>query len=280
MNTKIVAAAVQMDCVLNDVKANLDLAYSLVKKTLPSHVDLMVFPELFNTGYRVEENDGILAEPVPGPTTEWMLNLCREYQAFVIGTLLEQSPSKKGVVYDTAVLTGPGGVIGRYRKNFLWQNEALRFRKGADLPVFDLGFGKIGIQICYEAGFPESARILTLKGADILVYSAAFNKLRTNVWDVATRARALENGVFVVAGNRSGTEKNETSYAGHSRVIDPQGDILIEAKADNEVIVQEIDLDCVRKQREILPYLRDYNIPFYAGQFAGLQKSEKDELYN
>jgi predicted amidohydrolase len=279
MANKILAAAVQMNCVLNKKEQNLDLAHSLVRDAGAPKLDLVVFPELFSTGYRVEENDGKLAESIPGPTTEWMQKLAREYKAFVIGAILEQSPACKGVIYDTAVLVGPDGLMGRYRKICLWQNEALRFHRGADLPVFDLGFAKIGIQICYEAGFPENARILTLKGADILVYSAAFNALRTHVWDIATRARAVENGIFLVAGNRYGTEKNETTFSALSRIVDPQGEVLAEAVQENQVIVQELDLSLIQKQRIALPYLRDYNIALYKEQFDWLCSSEKDEIY-
>jgi predicted amidohydrolase len=268
-----------MNCTLNDTKANLDLAYSLVKSAGRSRFDIIVFPELFNSGYRVEENDGILAEPIPGPTTNWMLKLAKEYQSYVIAAFMERCPNRKGVVYDTAVLAGPGGLIGRYRKIYLWQSEATRWSRGVDLPVFDLGFAKIGIQICYEVGFPESSRILALKGADILVFSAAFNRLRTNVWDIATQARAVENGVYVIASNRSGIEKNETAYSAHSRIINPRGEVVQQAVEENEIIVSGIDVDLVRRQRETLPYLRDYNLPFYSQQFESLQSSAKDEIF-
>jgi predicted amidohydrolase len=279
MDQKIVVAAAQMNCTLNDKKANLDLAYSLVKEAKGVQLDLVVFPELFNTGYRVEENDSALAEPIPGPTSDWMQKLCKEFHVYAIGAILEQCPKRRGVIYDTAVLVGPKGIIGRYRKIFLWQNEAMRFSRGIDLPVFDLGFAKIGIQICYEVGFPDSSRILTLKGADILVFSAAFNKVRTYAWDIATQARALENGLFVVASNRYGIEKNETAYSAHSRIIDPRGEILIEAVRENELIIQEIDLNLVKEQREALPYLRDYDIQFFAQQFVSLKSAETDEFY-
>jgi predicted amidohydrolase len=115
------------------------------------------------------------------------------------------------------------------------------------------------MQICYEVGFPEGSRILTLSGADIVVYPSAFGKARLYAWDVATRSRALENGIYVIACNRTGTEKGETTFGGTSRIVNPEGKILAEASQEDEVILSEIDLDVVARQRRTIPYLRDLN---------------------
>jgi len=143
----------------------------------------------------------------------------------------------------------------------LWGTENQRFAKGpADYATtFDIGFCKVGLQICYEIGFPEPARIMTLNGADIMIYTAAFGQARLYAWDLASRARALENGCYVIAANRSGVERNETVFAGSSRIVGPQGNILSLAadNEDNQVIVAEIDLAKVDEQRSAIPYLQD-----------------------
>lgn len=251
-------AAIQMNCIPGNKTGNLKKAKGLIEEAVGQGAKLIVLPELFNTGYRVEEYDMDLAETIPGPTTSWMGELCRDNDIYVVGCILENS-NTAGLVYDTAVVVGPGGMVGTYRKIHLWDAENTRFTKGEDFPVFDLGFARVGVQICYEVGFPEGARILTLKGADIVVFPSAFGKARLYAWDVATRSRALENGLYVIASNRTGTEKGETTFGGMSRIVNPQGMVLAEATQEDEMIVSEIDLNLVAKQRRTIPYLRDYN---------------------
>ncbi|MFY0545652.1 carbon-nitrogen hydrolase family protein [Brevibacillus sp. H7] len=251
-------SAIQMNCILGNKQKNLHKAKMLIDEAARKGAKLIVLPELFNTGYRVEENDVELAEWIPGETTDWMTKICKDKQVYLIGCILEKSITN-GIVYDTAVVVGPKGLIGSYRKIHLWDTENTRFAKGEEYPVFDLGFVRLGVQICYEVGFPEGSRILSLKGADLVVYPSAFGKARLYAWDLATRSRALENGVYVIAANRTGTEKGETTFGGTSRIVDPQGKVLAEALEENEVITAEIRLDLVAKQRRTIPYLRDLN---------------------
>jgi predicted amidohydrolase len=265
-STRIKVAAIQMDCALANVEANLAKSKQLVDVAVEKGAQLIVLPELFNTGYRVEDMDIELAESIPGFTTEWMSEIARKYNVYLIGAILESGRSS-GVVYDTAVLVGPQGFIGSYRKTHLWDAENVRFAKGKDFPVFPTPFGTVGLQICYEVGFPEGARILALKGADIIVYPSAFGKPRLYAWDLATRARALENGAYVIAANRTGKEKDVTIFAGHSRIVDPCGNIIIQAQQDDDVIVTEIDLRLVIEQRRTIPYLRDLNRAIFYKEF-------------
>jgi predicted amidohydrolase len=264
----IKVAAIQMNCVLADLDANLLKAKALIDVAVEQGGRLIVLPELFNTGYRVEENDVEMAETIPGPTTGWMEQTARESNAYLVASILEIG-SSNGVVYDTAILVGPQGLVGTYRKTHLWDTENVRFKRGEEFPVFDTDLGKIGLQICYEVGFPEGARILTLKGADILVYPSAFGKARLYAWDLASRSRALENGAFVIAANRTGTEKNETTFGGHSRIVDPRGNVLAEAQGEDDVVVVEINLQQVVDQRRSIPYLRDLNQAIIGKEYLG-----------
>jgi predicted amidohydrolase len=264
-------ASIQMKCHLGDKEKNLEKASLLIKKASAKGAKMIVLPELFNTGYRVEENDVELAETIPGPTTDYLGRLASELDVYLAAAILESGVSK-GVVYDTAVLVGPNGLIGSYRKIHLWDFENRRFTKGEDYPVFYTRYGKVGLQICYEVGYPEGARILTLKGADILLYPSAFGKARYYAWDIATRSRALENGVFVIASNRSGTEKGETQFGGISRIVTPKGTVLKEAIEEDDIIVSEIDLNDVVRQRREIPYLRDFEKGIIAEEYKNFTK--------
>jgi predicted amidohydrolase len=257
-STCIKVAAIQMNSIPYQVDENLKKTKHLIDVAVEQSAQFIVIPELFNTGYRVEEKDVELAESIPGPTTDWMMSIAKQYKIYLTAAILESGVSQ-GLVYDTAVLVGPEGLVGSYRKTHLWDAENTRFTKGEEFPVFDTPWGKVGLQICYEVGFPEGARMLTLKGASIIVYPSAFGKARFYAWDIATRARALENGAFVIAANRTGTEKGETFFGGHSRIVDPCGHILAEATEEDEVITVEIDLGHVTQQRRTIPYLRDLN---------------------
>jgi predicted amidohydrolase len=251
-------AAIQMNCELGCKVENLLKAERLVGEASSQGAELVVLPELFSTGYRVEERDLELAEVIPGLTTLWMIDLCVKYGIHLVAAILEKDVSM-GLVYDTLIVAGPMGLIGKYRKTHLWDKENTRFAKGDQLPVFKIGDYILGPQICYEVGFPEGARILTLKGADIIVYPSAFGKARLYAWDIATRSRALENGIYVIACNRSGIEKEETEFGGHSRIVDPMGNVLTEAFEEDEVIVSDLDLSLISEQRRNIPYLRDFN---------------------
>lgn len=257
MPHKIVVSSIQMDCTPYDKEANLRHAEELIADAAAKGAELIVLPELFSTGYRVELQDRELAEPIPGDTIQWMCGLAKKYDAYLAGSILEAA--ENGDVYDTAVLVGPRKFMGKQRKMHLWGDEVLRFQKGDQISVFKLPFATVGLLICYEIGFPEMARIQTQKGADILLYTSAFGKARYYVWDIASRSRALENGVFVVASNRCGQD-SDTVFGGLSRIIAPDTTILASAGSEQEAVVcSEIDLEANARMRETLPYLRDLN---------------------
>ena len=254
-------AAIQMDCVLQDTAANLAHAAELVNRAASCGAKLIVLPELFNTGYRVEEHDAELAESVPGGrTVDWMREQATRHGAYLVGALMERDGE---ALYDTAALVGPDGLVGKYRKMYLWGSEIERWSRGEDVAVMQLPFAKIGLQICYEIGFPEGARKLAQAGAQIVVYTSAFGRARGYAWDLASRARALENGVFVLACNRCGQER-DTSYGGLTRIVAPNTFVLAGAGADGETVVTaEVDLAEIEAQRQAIPYLKDLaNKPF------------------
>ncbi len=259
MGCNFKVAAIQMNSLPGKVVDNHTRASELIHQSAEMGARLIVLPELFSTGYRTEELDDKLAQVIPGgETTNWMQELCRRYGIVLVASILEHGQIR-GLIYDTALTVDASGVLAIYRKIHLWDRENLRFARGQKFQNVDLGFTKLGMQICYEVGFPEGARILAIKGADILAYPSAFGRERLYAWDIATRARALENGVYVIAANRSGEEKNDTFFAGHSRIINPRGEVVAEASLENEVLVADVDHNLIGQQRRQLPYLRDLN---------------------
>ncbi len=257
----VTVAAIQMDCVLGEKQPNLEKAAQYIKQAAGKGAELITLPELFSTGYRTEAEDRQLAEQIPGFTTEWLKDKSKTYHVYLAGAILEYDPVDEQI-YDTCILTGPEGYIGKYRKTHLWDNEKERFSKGTDLPVFKTAIGTIGLQICYEIGFPEISRIMALKGAEIIVCTSAFGMPRLYAWELATQSRALENGAFLIAANRTGTDKG-TTFAGHSRIVNPQGSIFATLKEEEGYVIQTLNQEEILAQRERIPYLSDHNKELY-----------------
>lgn len=259
MEKGFIAAAVQMDCRPGGRTENLARAEALIRRAAESGACLIVLPELFHTGYRVEEHDAELAEPVPGPVTAWMQEQAERYGAYLAAAVMEKTGEG---IYDTAVLAGPGRLLFTHRKIHLWGGETARFRKGGSLRTVQLPFARVGLIICYEVGFPEEARALAMQGAQVILCPSAFGRARDYAWDTATKSRALENGVFLIAANRCGKEK-DSEFGGLSRIVAPDTSILAGAGAAEEaVLCASVDLDAVEKQRQAIPYLRDLDPRF------------------
>lgn len=250
----LTVSVIQMDCILGDKERNLQHAAELIAVAAARGSKLIVLPEMFSTGYRVEERDKELAEPVPGATTAWLQGQAQLYGAYIAGGIIERDGD---AVYDTAVIAGTDNYLFKYRKMHLWGGEPPRFGHGAELEAAELPFGKVGLLICYEIGFPEQARVLALKGAQLLIYTSAFGRARAYAWDVASRSRALENGAFVLACNRCGADL-DSEFGGLSRIVAPNASVLAGAGADGEAVVTaQLNLADVDKQRLAIPYLRD-----------------------
>jgi len=251
---------VQMDAVLGDVKSNLERALEYVREAREREVDLLCFPELFSTGYNpalLGERYYSLAEPVSGPTIQRLARAARENGMHIIAPIVLEK-SMPGVIYNAAVmLAGDGKVLGSFSKAHLIMSERLYFRAGDEFPVFDTDLGKIGIMICYDAGFPEVARVLALGGAEVVLAPCAFRKPDKQMWDIYFKARALENTFFVAATNRVGHE-GDLHLFGTAVVSNPAGCLIAESPEDEEnLLVVAIDLDEVRTRRARIPFLRD-----------------------
>jgi predicted amidohydrolase len=271
MSDKVKIAAVQMNPAIMQNKRNLDKILSEVRTAAGNGADLIVFPECALTGYVFSSREEAVPfmETVPGISTDKLTACCGELGVHVVVGLLEKDAGK---CFNAAVLIGPGGLVGKYRKNHLPFLGIDRFIDHGDRPfeIYRTPIGNIGIHICYDCNFPESARIMTLLGADILVLPTNWPQGRGKVAKYVVNTRAYENKVHFVAVNRVGEERG-TRFIGNSKIVDAWGDTLVQATGDDEqTIYAEVSLAEARQKHVI----------FKAGEFEmNFIRDRRPELY-
>jgi len=261
--SRIKVAAIQFGADASK-QANLEKALRLVDDTSERYgpLDLIVLPE-----YCCGEPDATtvadMSEPIPGPFSRAMQAKARDHRVnLVTGSIAESAPD--GRAYNTTlVYNRDGEEVGRYRKTHLM--DALAFQEssyvapGDELCVCTIDVGCIGVMVCYDLRFPELARTLALRGAEILIVPAAFPSgqplpPRTDHWDILTTSTALYNLCYVVAANQFGRLGKDHPF-GRSVVVDPWGIAIARAQGREDVVVAELDLDYVRQLRQNLPTL-------------------------
>ncbi len=208
--------------------------------------DLIVIPELANSGYNFESKEQAiqLAESVDNsPFLNFLSEQAKKLNIYIVSGFHE---IEKDLLYNTSVLVGPNGLIGKYRKTHLFMNEFDFFEKGnLGLPVFDIGICKIGMLICFDWVFPEVWRILALKGADIICHPS---NLVLPYAQQAVPVHGLINKTFNITANRYGTERGVT-FSGQSIISNPTGETLVKASSDNdEVSIVHINLNKARNK--------------------------------
>ncbi|HEY2416106.1 MAG TPA: carbon-nitrogen hydrolase family protein [Pirellulaceae bacterium] len=274
MPTKIAAA--QIDITLADRERNLARMLDVLTETAKNGAKLTVFPEAALPGYCFENLDEARphAEPIPGPSTERFTRACRELNVFAIYGLLEAAPVEAGSdrLFNACVLVGPSGLIASYRKVHLPFLGMDRFTTPGDRPfaVYDAGGVNIGMHICYDGGFPEPARVMTLLGADLLVLPTNWPPGSECMAGSAVNTRAMENNVYYLACNRVGVERG-FRFIGQSKICDPRGRVLAEAAHDREeILYANIDVAFARQKHIIrvpklheIDRLRDRRPEFY-----------------
>jgi predicted amidohydrolase len=233
------AGFVQFSPVFGEKKHNLDRVSTLIADV---HADLIVLPELFNTGYTFlsKEELASLAESADhGETYAHMQALARAKKCCFAYGFAEKD---RGSIYNSAALVAPDRLIGVYRKNHLFFEEKKIFTPGdLGLPVFQYSNTTVGMLVCYDWIYPEAMRTLALKGAQIILHCA---NLVMSYCPEAHKTRALENHVFVILSNRSGAEQRngkEYRFIGQSEIVSPTGQILVQAHKDE--CVETLDID-------------------------------------
>lgn len=238
MKETVKLALIQFESQLGDPETNRLKAVQMIGRAASQGAELICLPELFSTGYNLSLIGKDLAqmiEPLEGPTVTLLRQTARENGVMIMAPLGLQLG--EGQPYNSAVLIGADGEItGVYSKCHLFEQERDHFQPGQELPVFDTPLGKIGIMICFDAGFPETARILKLKGAEIILCPSAWRIQDKRMWDLNMPQRALENSCYVAAINRFGHE--DTLYmGGFSMACGPEGDIIAYQTEEKEAIL-------------------------------------------
>ncbi len=261
MKQKIKLALAQMNSKRENKAANFAKLQESVIKAKTQGVDLVVFPEMFLTGYLVRDQIYELAEPIPGPSTEKVVQVAKENGVHIIFGMPELSEKTRATVFNTSVLIGPNGVVGKYRKMYLPTHsvfeEKRHFRPGYQAAAFDTPIGRIGLFICYDIFFPEVARLVRLAGAQLMVCISASPAVRRSYFEILTAARALENTAFLAYVNLVGVEDG-LQFWGGSRLVSPTGDVVAKARYDEEdFVVCELDYGDIRSAETFIPTLRD-----------------------
>lgn len=258
---------------------------SMIQQAVQQGAQLVVLQELHQSHYfcQIEDTQNFsLSENFEGDVAFWQA-LSKELKIVLVTSLFEKRTH--GLYHNTAVVFDCGSIAGKYRKMHIPDDPA--FYEKFYFCEGDLGFepietslGKLGVLVCWDQWYPEAARIMALKGAEILIYPTAigwFNgdseeeKARQrDAWITIQRAHSIANGAFTIAVNRVGFEADESgcsngiSFWGSSFISDPQGDILVQGSSDKEeVIVYEIDERRIKEVRDIWPFFRDRRIGSY-----------------
>lgn len=279
---KIVIGMTQHACV-TDREENLKKAVRLIREAASKGAKIICTQELFVGQYFPQIIDYTKydwAEPVDGPTNQAMQALAKELNVVIVSCFYEYAMD--GVYYNSAaVFDADGSYLGTYRKHHIPEGpqyiEKYYFTPGdSGYKVFKTKYGTFGVLICWDEWFPEPSRILAIKGADFIFYPSAIGTEPDNpdldtsqTWVDAIRAHGIHNNMYVAAVNRVGTENavdgsGSMTFYGRSFISNPWGDVLAEGSRDQEeVLIAELDLDEIKRARDILQFHRDRRVDSY-----------------
>lgn len=246
---------IQTHPILFQKEENLNHMEELLRNAMQAYPDtqLVIFPELAVSGYQCGSRFSELAELVKedSPSVGRMASLAREYGVFIIFGMPEKDPCYPQILYNAQILLDDhGALVGKYHKVHLFDSEKQWFTPGDSFLVFDTRIGRIGLFICYDAFFPEVARILAIQGVDLLVNCTNWEKPYAYDMDMVMAARALENTVYLACCNRIGQDLT-LGFFGHSRILDPMGHTLTSLDEETEgFIYAELDYDKANQMKK------------------------------
>ena len=269
-------AVAQIEPRLGEVERNLETCLSRLAEAAGAGAELIVLPECAIPGYMFDSAAEALefAEEIPGPSTEALAEECRRLGIHVVCGLLERDGDR---LHNAAVLVGPNGLIGTYRKTHLPYLGVDRFAvPGDELRVFDTPLGRIGLEICYDLRFPEATRTLALQGADIVAHPTAFPVEARIQTELITVARAAENRIYLLTANRVGKERRG-EFCGWSQIVDPYGKRLAEAGATEEaLLLADVDVALARDKDFVIP--GEYELYLFGDRRPELYGALVDEV--
>ncbi len=264
--SELVVSAIQITAVDGETEATHEKVSRLLDQAGERGSDLVVLPEVWTgLSYSGSELYRETAETIPGPSTDLLAKKAKQYGMYVVGSIYERANE---AYYNSSPLIGPdGAIVGKYIKTHLFDapdrvdiksgiRESDKVKAGDDLPVFKTSIGNIGVSVCSDLRFPEVYRVLSLKGAQIIVCASAFLSPRFDHWEFFLRARAAENQAFVVASGQYGVEpKSGIGFVGRSMVVDPWGVVVATASDTECCITATIDLDFIDEIRGRYPLM-------------------------
>lgn len=275
-------ACVQMDVAIGNVAANRQQIIARIREAATHNAQLVIFPECALTGYCFDSLAEAMpfAEPLDGPSAQAIAAVCRETSVHAVVGFIERLGER---YYNAAMVVGPTGVVGSYRKVHLPFLGVDRFLTPGDRPfeVITLPSGRIGINICYDASFPEATRALKLLGAELVILPTNWPGGAWRTAEFIVNTRASENHLHFAAVNRVGTERG-WQFIGRTKVIDCMGDTVVEASREKEEIVYAtLDLELSNRNKIInvagayeLDRLADRRPEFYAIIAQPVSKSQ------
>jgi len=264
---EINVALAQIDCKAGDKKYNIEKMVKHIKKAKKKDANLIIFPELSLTGYIIRDLAYDLAELIKGSSVRLLEEVAKKEEVYIVFGMVERSEKAQAVLYNTAVLLGPEGFVGKYHKMYLPTHSVFEekryFRPGYQAPVFDTDIGKVGLMVCYDIFFPELARMLRLNGSQLTICISASPAVRSKFFEVLTVARAMENTTYVAFVNLVGIEDG-LQFWGGSRLIAPNGSIISQAKYDEEdQVIGTLDYADLKRTETFVPTLRDLRPEFF-----------------
>ena len=254
--SKIKIGLVQYSPEWEDADSSIKIIDTLLEKYNLRNVELLVFPEMALTGFTMKSK--LFAEDMDGISFIYFMNLARKFKTNIFAGLVEKDEDR---IYNSLIHFNEKGLImNRYRKIHPFSNsgENKNYKSGRIPVVTKIGKIKIGLSICYDLRFPELYRHYGKEKVDILCNIANWPNDRINHWDKFLQARAIENLSYMIGINRVGSDP-KLKYSGHSMVVAPMGDTLIQSEVE-EIIFFEIDTDLVDQTREKLPFLNDIKL--------------------
>ena len=253
---KVKVAAVQFDVVSGEKERNLSKVIELLEKAAKEGVEIAAIPKDFLSGHPItKEAVAKFSEPIPGPATDRLAEVARNNSMYIVGGSIIEKENEK--YYNTCAILDPKGeLVGKYRKCNLWMIPPLDevgagLTPGTDYPVFETDVGKIGVLLDVDIDFPEPARILALKGAEIIFWLTAVDYKWIDICRSLEEAYAFVNMVYMVVANRCGVR-----YFGESRIISPMGETIASAGTSygtlfpENIVIATLDLEELRKLRE------------------------------
>lgn len=275
MKKEIKVSAIQMPTKWLCVNENLSYIMDSIEKVKDEHgSDLIVFPELSDTGYIKEKDKKFgkrfidCTEEIPGSRTKKLAEQAKKNKIYVVVGLAEKHPEIPGMLYNSSVLIDPEGeIIGIHRKVHIPEEEKHYFMPGNKCDVFKTQLGNIGLGICYDGYIPEFTRILALKGAEIICIMwnmASANPINPpKLIEYMTSVRAAENRLFVISANCIGVQNN-INFFGHSVISDPVGNFLAKAETEEKYISAILKEETLLEERAQLPVFRDRRPEIYS----------------